>query len=210
MGIKKIIVLFFIIACWSCQNKEDDVKQTSVEDPTKEEVQKEVEDPSEIFVYEKEEDPSDFEPVECICKHKINENEYKMIRVAPEIISDPTSKWVVENHTSKDMVYGTPFSMEYFDGNKWAQIRFNYDGDVKIIYIWEGIGFLLFAGKVAEFSFSYYPDPIDEGRLTDTRLDLFSLAQKFNNGKKGKYRVRRNFTVIDSGNYNLCAEFEII
>jgi len=119
-------------------------------------------------------------------KITISEDEYIVMTILPEMISSNLlNKWIIENHTKNDMIYGTPFSLEYFNKNSWAAIQLDIE--------WEDIGLTLLAGKT-----------------TEGEINLYSLVEKYNNSKKGKYRIIKNIIFQNIGSYNLCAEFEII
>jgi len=121
------------------------------------------------------EKPKDNEQVEC-GKIVINENEFITMQVEPKKISTNTSSILkIENHTKEDFFYGSSFSLEYFNKNNWKKIRLDIN--------WTDIGYILFAGETIE-----------------RRINLYSLVEEYNNGKKGKYRIIKD---------GLCAEFEI-
>ena len=49
----------------------------------------------------------------------INENEFIIMRLLPESVPINSSmKLIIENHTKEDLMYGTDFSIEYFNKNK--------------------------------------------------------------------------------------------
>ena len=119
-------------------------------------------------------------------KITIDKNEFITMVVLPEMVSSNSlNKLIIENHTKSDMIYGTPFSLEYFNKNSWTAIQLDI--------MWTAIGLTLLAGNT-----------------TEGEINLYSLIERYNNSKKGKYRIIKNITFPNIGDYNLCAEFYII
>jgi len=84
------------------------------------------------------------------------------------------------------MVYGKAFSLEYYSKNNWEPINM---GDIN----WTTIGYILFAGDTNE-----------------EQMNLYSLIETYNNGKKGRYRIMKDVGIfLLNDRYFLCAEFEI-
>ena len=123
----------------------------------------------------------------------LNENEYVTMQILPaEGVNNSSPILRIENHTEKHLMYGTPFSLEYFNKNNWESIS--------LLGPWETIGFGLSASKT-----------------TEEQIYLFPLITKHNKGKKGRYRFTKNFSLhIDFplgddviGGVYLSTEFEI-
>jgi len=108
----------------------------------------------------------------------INENEYITMQIVPEKISN-SNKLRFENHTETNLYYIIHFSLEYYRENKWVKIYNCYE-DVSVL---------------------------PAGETTEEQIYLYSLIDKYNGGKKGKYRIMKYFIATEE--YNLCAEFEI-
>ena len=130
----------------------------------------------------------------CDCgKVEINKTEYAAMCILPyEISINSENKLIMENHTKRFMSYGTPFSLEYFNENNWELIPLD---DA----VWETIELGLFAGET-----------------TERHTYLYSFVEKYNNGKKGKYRMIKSVSLHtehlnndDVISINLYAEFEI-
>jgi hypothetical protein len=121
---------------------------------------------------------------------KISNREYLLMQILPETVSANSSHVLkIENHTKKVMNYGHHFHLEYFDGNNWI--------DIKLDIVWETILLGLKPRKV-----------IEEQMVSGY---LYSLVEKYNNSKKGRYRIVKEFIVMwTNEGYHLCAEFEII
>ena len=125
-------------------------------------------------------------------KIEINESEFLTMQFVPEkVSSNSTNQWIVENHTTHDMYWGLSFSLEYYEKNNWKVVPIHWE--------WETLGRRLLAGEVST------NETIIAGQRT-----LYTLVKELNQGKKGKYRIIQTFSLIDIGNYKLCAEFEII
>jgi hypothetical protein len=194
MKVKGILVIVMVLTCccWSCKFQSDADKLIIVENPT------EVELPSEVEEQTDDETPSDENlscgsplSISCANKHEISEDEYIMVQIIPDTVSAKSAnKWIMENHTSFDMIYGENFWMEYFDGDKWTSIEFDF--------MFTCLGIILFSGNTVDLMLHYF------------QLNLFILAERYNDSKKGRYRIIRHVTLINLGNYNLCSEFEII
>jgi hypothetical protein len=117
----------------------------------------------------------------CPCgKVEINKKEYIAMCIIPDIVSETSvNKLRMENHTKKEMVYGNPFSMEYFNGNQWEKIELDFNFTLP--------AYILHTGKAVEWE-----------------MNLYSLAEKYNDAKKGKYRY-----IKELGKYKLYAGFEV-
>ena len=116
---------------------------------------------------------------------EIGKDEYMIMKVFPETVTtNSLNKLIIENHTKIDASYGTFFSLEHFNGEKWIPI--------KLDLMWHDILINLFSGETNE-----------------EEINLYSLIERNNNSKKGRYRITKDFTFSNTGNYNVCAEFEI-
>ena len=92
----------------------------------------------------------------------------------------------MENNTKLNLLYGTTFSMEYFNKNHWESVEFDFMFTLPL--------FTLLAGET-----------------TEKDMNLYALAEEYNNAKKGKYRIIKDVS-LSIGQYNrhyLIAEFEI-
>ena len=133
----------------------------------------------------------------CNNRYDIKLNEYILMQIIPDVVSSNSiNKWIVENHTQTEMNYGEGFYLDYFDvdENKWIKISPKFPVHL--------IGYILYPGKTAELTYTAQP--------FYSFSDLYSLVQEFNEGKKGKYRISKRYTIPSIGNYCLSAEFEII
>jgi hypothetical protein len=120
----------------------------------------------------------------------INENEFVSMYFSPESgsINYPVES-IIENHTKGVLNFGNPFSLEYLDKENWTEIQL----DINFEDIYLGLG----------------PDETRKGWFN------LSLIEEYNNGKKGKYRIGRNYSLSYNfpfevySSFNLYAEFEI-
>ena len=133
------------------------------------------------------------EPRTLACRNKveIGENEYISMRIVPEMVDEneiPTL--IFENQTSYIMTYGAFFTLEFFDDTKWMPIVI---GNEEVDVAWN-----LWLGLV-------FPSETREMR---EHLHFFLLT--FNQGKKGKYRIGKQFLLIEKGIYFLCCEFDFV
>jgi len=121
----------------------------------------------------------------------INETEFVTMQVLPKngFIHSP-AELILENHTKGVLTYGTPFSFEYLNKNNWESIPL-------LEVAWENILLGIGAGETSK------------GWLN------FSLIEKYNKGKKGKYRIGRRYGLYYNSfaeivsSFNLYIEFEI-
>ena len=139
-----------------------------------------------------EKDNETEQSVECEKIFKISDDEFISMQIIPEKVSINSSNvWRMENKTKKFMSYGTPFSLEYLEGNNWKSIQL-WD-----IWTLNGLG-------------------LSAGEATEGQTSLYSIVEEYNNGKKGRYRVIREVSLqsdrmnnADAISFTLCAEFEI-
>jgi len=119
------------------------------------------------------------------CKQKEESNEFITMQVFPKEVSiNSLNKLRIENHTKKDISYGSPFCLEYFYENEWIAIQHEIT--------WEDIGYILKAGET-----------------TENRMNLYALIEEFNGSKKGKYRIIKTFSfMFKQQDEILHAEFE--
>jgi hypothetical protein len=126
----------------------------------------------------------------CDCgKIEVSKKEYIAMCVVPmEVTANSTNYLRMENHTKKDLFYGNPFYLEYFNENNWEKIHLDIN--------WTDVGHFLFAGET-----------------TENKMAFYSWIEEYNNEKKGKYRVIKDVSLGNMGEntygYKLCAEFEI-
>jgi len=131
----------------------------------------------------------------CSNKYDINKNEYIMTWIEPDIVSNSSdNKWIVENNTTSQLLFGEGFVLEYFNENQWKDITPNF-----IVIL---IGYILFEGETKCLSYSAKPSFFSS--------NLYSIILEFNNGKPGRYRISKRFNYNSMISYNLCAEFTVI
>jgi len=100
----------------------------------------------------------------------VNENEYVTMQIVPEEETNHSSALLrIENHTESCLGLGT-FSLQYYSKNNWGP-------DLLRDVAWEDIYHCLLAGDAEE------------------RTNIFSLVNKYNNSKKGRYRVTKQFSL---------------
>jgi hypothetical protein len=100
--------------------------------------------------------------------------------IIPEVVTENSVNMLrMENYTKKNLGYGTDFYMEYFHENQWIAMEW-------------------------DFMFSAIMYTLQAGESKEGVMNLHSLAEKYNDSKKGKYRILK-----EVGRYNLIAEFEI-
>ena len=109
--------------------------------------------------------------------------------IVPNVVSrNSVNMMRIENHTQKTLSFGTSFSLEYFNKNEWIPIQLHGAMWEKIL-----LGFL-------------------SGEVSERYTDLYSFVKKYNNAKKGKYRVVRQYDLNNFPNdfldiFTLYAEF---
>jgi len=126
-------------------------------------------------------------------KFDINENEFVTMQIMSEKWTNNSTQVLrIENHTENILNYGTIFSLEYFNKNKWKSIPLD-----DVIWLTILLGLL-------------------PNESNDEKIGLFQMIKKYNKGKKGRYRLSRNFYLysIDDrwdriGVIKLSTEFEI-
>jgi len=103
-----------------------------------------------------------------------------------EVTINSESYLRLENHTKEKMVYGSNFSMEYFNKNQWEPIDF-------------------------DFFFNSMLHGIQAGETTVNLTNLYSLAEQYNNACEGKYRIIKDvsLTIGQYNRYDLIAEFNL-
>ena len=118
---------------------------------------------------------------QCPCsKIEISKKESIAMCIIPDIVTENSVNTLrIENHTKKDMGYGTIFYIEYFNENNWVQLEFDFG-----------------------FTLPYFS--LHSGEAIEEVMNLYFLVEKYNESKKGKYRY-----IKELGNYYLYAEFEV-
>ena len=125
----------------------------------------------------------------CDCgKVEIEKKEYIAMCVLPRDVTINSENYLrIENHTRNILGYGSHFYMNYFNQDKWEPIDFDfYFTDI-------GLG-------------------TQAGETTVDLMDLYSLAEEYNNACEGKYRIGKEFYIRSAGQscrYNITAEFEL-
>ena len=123
---------------------------------------------------------------------EINDSEYLINQVVPEKVSkNSANEYIIENHTSYDMLWGMKYSLEYFEKNKWKLIPNNGQ--------WLAILYILYPGGI-----------YSSEKVSATGEKTLHDLVKDNKSKKGRYRIIRHVTLVPIGNYKICAEFEVI
>jgi len=101
----------------------------------------------------------------------LNENEYVTMQILPNKEADNSSHILrIDNHTEKVLHYGKEFSLEYLNGNNWESIPLDM--------LWENILLGLLPGEI-----------------TEGQIGLVQLVEKYNNGKKGRYKWTKDFSL---------------
>ena len=112
-----------------------------------------------------------FGTAEC-GKFNVTETEFVSWCIVPyEVTRYSVNVQRLENRTEKMLIYDAYFSLEYFSRNKWTSIQLSGVN-------WEMIGYVLYPYETSE-----------------EVISLYSLVNEFNSGKKGKYRIIRNYTL---------------
>jgi len=135
-------------------------------------------------------------------RYYLNESEFVTMRLLVNNKDKKTQVLRVENHTEKILCFGTKFSLEYFNENRWESVSL-YDE------IWLTIGYIS-ANKSDDERNHKFVNP-----LIDDKISLYPLIKKYNKNKKGLYRLSKDFSIIDDipGDwidfFILSTEFEI-
>ena len=122
-----------------------------------------------------------YSDAQCPCgKMEVSKKGYISMCIIPEVVTENSVNMLrMENYTKEDLMYDSDFYMEYFHENQWIAMEWNF--------FFTDIGYILCAGNAKEGA-----------------MNLHSLAEEYNDSKKGKYRILK-----EVGRYNLIAEFEI-
>jgi hypothetical protein len=127
----------------------------------------------------------------CPCgKIEVSKKEYISMCFIPDVVTENSvNKLRMENYTQKRMQFGSFFCLEYFNDNSWEHVDL-YD--------------LAFTDKYAG---------VTSGTAEESDWTfLYQFVEKYNNGKKGKYRIIKNIDLYEKKSMNvhsLIAEFEI-
>ena len=122
---------------------------------------------------------------------EVSESEFFMMQLVPSTISEHSkNKFIVVNYTTYELYWNTVFSLDYFERDSWTPVPINGD--------WINIGYVL------------YPGEIFSGETITGQMTVYEIVNKFNKGKKGKYRMNRKATIIELGTYESCIAFEVI
>lgn len=129
-----------------------------------------------------------------------NPDEIKVFMTV-EVIAEKTIRVSFENKSEHTIMYGNPYTLEYFSDGKWYQVPFEKDGPM---FTMEGI--ILGPADAA---------PNEEGlTLSNTRYDDVRL-EGFSKLSKGHYRIVKDVSFMsDDGGplkstYYLAAEFDL-
>jgi len=124
---------------------------------------------------------------------EVNKDDFFLMQIVPSQVSfNTTNKFVLVNYTNYELYWNTIITLEYFEKNNWQPVTVNGD--------WIDIGYVLNPGEI--FS----------SEIVTGDMNLFSLVNTFNSGKKGLYRLLIRITIPDMGmgKYDVYAEFEIL
>lgn len=115
-------------------------------------------------------------PTEC-GRFDLSETEFVSLCIVPsQCFPDFGYILRTENHTKKMLSFlSPPFYLEYFDGNDW--------GDIPLSGPW-------LAGPYIR---------LPAGEITESLFSLHSLIREFNNGRKGRYRIIFNYSLLSGG-----------
>ena len=114
----------------------------------------------------------------------LNDNEFFTMQILNKESENSSFILKIENNTKSYLLYGKDFSLEYFNNNNWESI--SLDGQS-----WEKIGFDL---------------PADS--FVDEQIDLSMFIKKYNKGKKGIYRLTRNFMLHSENHDNVIRDIK--
>jgi hypothetical protein len=116
----------------------------------------------------------------------VNDDSFVTMQVIPEKVSINTDniRLIINNHTKEDIIYGTEFSLDYFDGQTWISVNLDI--------LFENIGYIL--------------------KPNESREQVLYLFPKYCT-ERGKYRIKKHLTLTDNSTkrkeYVICAEFEV-
>jgi hypothetical protein len=124
----------------------------------------------------------------------LNENEYVTMKIVSEEGTNNSSAFLrIENHTERLLGYGTYFTLQYYNKNNW-------EPDLLHGSVWEEIKCGLLGGE------------------TEERVNISLFIKSYNNNKKGRYKITKQFDLTSdwfSGSGDmicgiiLSAEFEV-
>jgi len=127
-------------------------------------------------------------------RFNLNEDEYVTMQIITEEGTNNSSAFLkIENYTERLLGYGLSFTLQYYNKNNW-------EPDLLHGTEWNLIGCGLLAGE------------------TEERVNIVPFVNTYNNNKKGRYKLTKQFTLTSdlfsgSSDYNgvitLSAEFEV-
>ena len=119
---------------------------------------------------------------QCPCgKIEISKKESIAMCIIPDIVTENSvNKLRIENYTKKSLSYGYGYSIEYFSENNWVLVEDDLLLPLVLLYI-------------------------PAGEAIEDIASMFLYVEKYNEGKKGNYRITKKF----GKDYYLHAEFEV-
>ena len=124
--------------------------------------------------------------IRCRDTYILSDSTFVSMRVEPDTVSQYSiNRNIIENKTKAELCMGTDFWIYFFEDDNWDPLRLNYCFEA---ILW----------------------CFNPGKPFHATMDLYAIAQKYNSGRKGKYRIVRDVSLSGIGGYLLCAEFEVI
>ena len=138
----------------------------------------------------------------CPCgKIEISKKEYIAMCVVPDVVTaNSVNRTRIENYTKYQMDNIDDIHLEYFNNDYWENVHFQ---------------------RVINSAYHHLPaGALFEGVeyiQTNGWLNYYSLIEKYNDSKQGKYRIIKNVTLLDGSRdvngasgkkHQLVAEFE--
>ena len=124
----------------------------------------------------------------------LNEDEYVTMKIVSEEGTNNSSAFLrIENHTERRLGYGTYFTLHYYNKNNW-------ESDLLHGVAWEIIDLGIGTGE------------------TEERVNIVPFVKTYNNNKKGRYKITKNFDLTSDwpsgtgdviGGIILSVEFEV-
>jgi len=121
-------------------------------------------------------------------KFILTETEFVSWCITPNVVSENSENIeILENRTERELAFGTSVFLEYFNGNDWENVHINVE-ILSVVMV------------------------IDANEVDESNGNFYWFVREFNNSKKGKYRVVRQYTLLDdrrSVDFTLHAEFVV-
>jgi hypothetical protein len=117
--------------------------------------------------------------------------------VNPYEVSEHSENVVkLENRTKRRLQYETAYSLDYFNQGKWVPVQINDP--------WPNPSFGLMPGETDGERFG-----CDHPLYPFIQIPLYSIVERYNNSKKGKYRIGRKYE-LHSGDYPVNSKKEFL